>query len=72
MEARAFAAPKGLPPRRRSRLRQGFAGLRSVAAGVQVSEPRIGRKLGTRVMSLYSGTCGIHTLILERSDRKEA
>lgn len=40
---------------------------RLVEAGVQVSEPRIGRKPGTRVMSLYSGTCGIHTLILEKS-----
>jgi catechol 2,3-dioxygenase-like lactoylglutathione lyase family enzyme len=45
---------------------------RLVAAGVQVSEPRSGRKPGTRVMSLYSGTCGIHTLILERSPRDEA
>ncbi|CCE04630.1 conserved hypothetical protein [Bradyrhizobium sp. STM 3843] len=42
---------------------------RLLAAGVQVSEPRIGRKPGTRVMSLYSGTCGIHTLILERTAR---
>jgi catechol 2,3-dioxygenase-like lactoylglutathione lyase family enzyme len=39
---------------------------RLLAAGLQVSEPRAGRKPGTRVMSLYSGTCGIHTLILER------
>lgn len=45
---------------------------RLVAAGVQVSEPRAGRKPGTRVMSLYSGTCGIHTLILERTPRGEA
>jgi catechol 2,3-dioxygenase-like lactoylglutathione lyase family enzyme len=44
---------------------------RLVAAGVQVSEPRSGRKPGTRVMSLYSGTCGIHTLILERTARSE-
>lgn len=40
---------------------------RLVDAGVQVSEPRTGRKPGTRVMSLYSGTCGIHTLILEKT-----
>jgi hypothetical protein len=44
---------------------------RLVAAGVQVSEPRSGRKPGTRVMSLYGGTCGIHTLILERTARSE-
>ncbi len=42
---------------------------RLLAAGLQVSEPRIGRKPGTRVMSLYSGTCGIHTLILEKAPR---
>ncbi len=44
---------------------------RLLAAGVQVSEPRAGRKPGTRVMSLYSGTCGIHTLILERAAKTE-
>lgn len=44
---------------------------RLLAAGLQVSEPRAGRKPGTRVMSLYSGTCGIHTLILERSPRPQ-
>jgi catechol 2,3-dioxygenase-like lactoylglutathione lyase family enzyme len=42
---------------------------RLLAAGLQVSEPRAGRKPGTRVMSLYSGTCGIHTLILERTPK---
>ena len=42
---------------------------RLLAAGLQVSEPRAGRKPGTRVMSLYSGTCGIHTLILEKTPR---
>jgi catechol 2,3-dioxygenase-like lactoylglutathione lyase family enzyme len=45
---------------------------RLVAAGLQVSEPRAGRKPGTRVMSLYSGTCGIHTLIVERTAKAEA
>jgi catechol 2,3-dioxygenase-like lactoylglutathione lyase family enzyme len=44
---------------------------RLVAAGLQVSEARAGRKPGTRVMSLYSGTCGIHTLILERAPKRE-
>lgn len=42
---------------------------RLLVAGLQVSEARPGRKPGTRVMSLYSGTCGIHTLILERTPR---
>jgi catechol 2,3-dioxygenase-like lactoylglutathione lyase family enzyme len=45
---------------------------RLLAAGVQVSEVRAGRKPGTRVMSLYSGTCGIHTLILERTAKTAA
>jgi len=44
---------------------------RLLAAGLQVSEARAGRKPGTRVMSLYSGTCGIHTLILERAPKGE-
>ena len=37
------------------------------AAGLDVSEVRAGRKPGTRVMSVRSGTCGIHTLVLERT-----
>ena len=40
---------------------------RLVAAGVSVTEVRAGRKPGTRVMSLRDGTCGIHTLLLERT-----
>jgi catechol 2,3-dioxygenase-like lactoylglutathione lyase family enzyme len=40
---------------------------RLVAAGVEMTEVRIGRKPGTRVMSSRSGTCGIHTLFLERT-----
>jgi catechol 2,3-dioxygenase-like lactoylglutathione lyase family enzyme len=40
---------------------------RLVAAGVEVSEVRNGRKPGTRVMTVRSGTCGIQTLLLERS-----
>ena len=39
---------------------------RLVAAGVGVSEVRAGRKPGTRVMSVRDGTCGVHTLVLER------
>jgi catechol 2,3-dioxygenase-like lactoylglutathione lyase family enzyme len=42
---------------------------RLAAAGVDVSEVRAGRKPGTRVMSVRDGTCGIHTLLLERTAR---
>ena len=42
---------------------------RLVAAGVGVSEVRAGRKPGTRVMSVRDGTCGVHTLVLERTGR---
>lgn len=44
---------------------------RLVAAGVDVSAIRTGRKPGTRVMSLRSGTTGIPTLLLERSPRPD-
>ena len=40
---------------------------RLLEAGVEVSEVRIGRKPGTRVMSIRSGTCGVQTLFLERT-----
>jgi catechol 2,3-dioxygenase-like lactoylglutathione lyase family enzyme len=42
---------------------------RLVAAGVDVSEVRTGRKPGTRVISVRDGTCGIRTLLLERTAR---
>jgi catechol 2,3-dioxygenase-like lactoylglutathione lyase family enzyme len=42
---------------------------RLLAAGIGVTEVRAGRKPGTRVMSLRDGTCGIHTLLLEREAR---
>jgi catechol 2,3-dioxygenase-like lactoylglutathione lyase family enzyme len=42
---------------------------RLMAAGVDVSEARTGRKPGTRVMSVRNGTCGVQTLLLERSPR---
>jgi catechol 2,3-dioxygenase-like lactoylglutathione lyase family enzyme len=42
---------------------------RLVADGIDVSEVRAGRKPGTRVMSMRGGTCGIHTLLLERTAR---
>lgn len=38
---------------------------RLVAAGIDVSEVRVGRKPGTRVASVRDGTCGIQTLLLE-------
>ena len=42
---------------------------RLLAAGVDVSEVRTGRKPGTRVMSVRDRTCGVQTLLLERSVR---
>jgi catechol 2,3-dioxygenase-like lactoylglutathione lyase family enzyme len=39
---------------------------RLIGAGIEVSEVRHGRKPGTRVMSVRSGTCGVQTLFLER------
>jgi catechol 2,3-dioxygenase-like lactoylglutathione lyase family enzyme len=41
--------------------------VRLVTAGIDVSEVRAGRKPGTRVMSVRDGTCGVHTLLLERT-----
>ncbi len=38
---------------------------RLAEAGVETSEVRLGRKPGTRVMNVRSGTCGIPTLILQ-------
>ena len=43
---------------------------RLLAAGIDVSEPRMGRKPGTRVMTVRSGTCGVPTLFLERTPRE--
>ena len=42
---------------------------RLVGCGISVSEVRAGRKPGTRVMSVRNGTCGTHTLLLERTAR---
>jgi catechol 2,3-dioxygenase-like lactoylglutathione lyase family enzyme len=39
------------------------------SAGVDVSEARAGRKPGTRVLTVRSGTCGIPTLLVERTAR---
>ena len=40
---------------------------RLVQAGVDVSEVRNGRKPGTRVMTVRSGTCGVPTLLVQPS-----
>jgi catechol 2,3-dioxygenase-like lactoylglutathione lyase family enzyme len=40
---------------------------RLVAAGIDASEVRTGRKPGTRVLTVRSGTCGIPTLLVERT-----
>ena len=45
--------------------------MRLMGTGIEVSEVRAGRKPGTRVMSVRSGTCGVHTLLVERSARAE-
>jgi hypothetical protein len=42
-----------------------------VADGVEVSEVRTGRKPGTRVMTVRSGTCGVPTLIVQSSAKAE-
>jgi catechol 2,3-dioxygenase-like lactoylglutathione lyase family enzyme len=40
---------------------------RLVSANVDVSEVRAGRKPGTRVMTVRNGTCGVATLLVERT-----
>jgi catechol 2,3-dioxygenase-like lactoylglutathione lyase family enzyme len=42
---------------------------RLLSADVDVSEVRSGRKPGTRVLSVRTGTCGIPTLLVERTAR---
>jgi len=42
---------------------------RLIAAGLDVSDVRNGRKPGTKVMTVRSGTCGIQTVLLERSPK---
>ncbi|WP_027550256.1 VOC family protein [Bradyrhizobium sp. Cp5.3] len=42
---------------------------RLISAGLDVSEVRNGRKPGTRVMTVRNGTCGIQTILLERSPK---
>jgi catechol 2,3-dioxygenase-like lactoylglutathione lyase family enzyme len=43
---------------------------RLIEGGIEVSEVRIGRKPGTRVMSIRSNACGVQTLFLERAARE--
>ncbi|GKQ50275.1 VOC family protein [Bradyrhizobium sp. Ce-3] len=43
---------------------------RLLAAGVDVSEVRTGRKPGTRVMTVRNGTCGVPTLLVQPSQGK--
>ncbi|MBR0897895.1 VOC family protein [Bradyrhizobium tropiciagri] len=43
---------------------------RLLAAGVDVSEIRTGRKPGTRVMTVRNGTCGVPTLLVQPSQGK--
>jgi catechol 2,3-dioxygenase-like lactoylglutathione lyase family enzyme len=42
---------------------------RLVSVGVDVSDVRTGRKPGTRVLTVRNGTCGIPTLLVERTPR---
>ncbi|UZE51232.1 VOC family protein [Rhodopseudomonas sp. P2A-2r] len=44
---------------------------RLVAAGIDVSEVRQGRKPGTRVLSVRDGACGVHTLLVERTAKAD-
>jgi len=44
---------------------------RLAKAGVDVSEVRIGRKPGTRVMTVKSGTCGVPTLLIEKTPKPD-
>jgi catechol 2,3-dioxygenase-like lactoylglutathione lyase family enzyme len=44
---------------------------RLVADGIEVSEVRTGRKPGTRVMTVKSGTCGVPTLLIEKTARAD-
>jgi catechol 2,3-dioxygenase-like lactoylglutathione lyase family enzyme len=44
---------------------------RLVEAGVDVSEARPGRKPGTKVMTARNGTCGVPTLLVQRTPRPD-
>jgi catechol 2,3-dioxygenase-like lactoylglutathione lyase family enzyme len=42
---------------------------RLIAAGLDVTEVRNGRKPGTRIVTVRNGTCGIQTVLLERTPK---
>jgi catechol 2,3-dioxygenase-like lactoylglutathione lyase family enzyme len=42
---------------------------RLIESGVDVSEARPGRKPGTRVMTVRNGTCGVPTLLVQRTPK---
>ena len=42
---------------------------RLLAAGLDISDVRTGRKPGTRIATVRNGTCGVPTVMLERSPR---
>lgn len=42
---------------------------RLLASGIDVSDVRTGRKPGTRVLTVRSGTCGVSTLLIEQTPR---
>ena len=44
---------------------------RLVATGLDVSEVRIGRRPGSRVMTVKSGTCGVPTLLIEKTAKAD-
>jgi catechol 2,3-dioxygenase-like lactoylglutathione lyase family enzyme len=44
---------------------------RLMAGGLDVSEVRTGRRPGTRVMTVKSGTSGVPTLLIEKSAKPE-
>jgi len=44
---------------------------RLAASGLDVSEVRTGRRPGSRVMTVKSGTCGVLTLLIEKSAKPD-
>jgi len=44
---------------------------RLVAAGIDVSDVRNGRRPGSRVMTVKSGTCGVPTLLIEKTAKAD-
>jgi catechol 2,3-dioxygenase-like lactoylglutathione lyase family enzyme len=44
---------------------------RLAASGIDISEIRIGRRPGTRVMTVKNGTCGVPTLLIEKTAKPD-